>query len=36
MEPKDSLPRLQEPVNCPYPEPHQSSPSPILLPEDQS
>ena len=26
MEPKGSLPRLQEPTTCPYPEPEQSSP----------
>jgi len=28
MEPKDSLPYLQEPATCPYPEPDQSSPCP--------
>jgi hypothetical protein len=28
MEPEGSLPRLQEPANCPYPEPDQSSPCP--------
>ena len=26
MEPEGSLPRLQTPVICPYPEPEQSSP----------
>jgi len=25
METEDSLPHLQEPTNCPYPEPDQSS-----------
>jgi hypothetical protein len=34
MEPEVSLPRLQVPVTCPYPEPDQSIPyRPILLPE---
>jgi len=28
MEPKGSLPRLQEPTTCPYSEPDQSSASP--------
>ena len=28
MEPEGSLPRLQVPETCPYPEPHQSSPRP--------
>jgi hypothetical protein len=28
MEPKGSLPHLQEPATCPYPEPDQSSPCP--------
>jgi len=27
MEPEDSLPHSQEPANCPYSEPDQSSPS---------
>ena len=31
MGPEGSLPRLQVPVNCLFPETHQSSPSPILL-----
>ena len=26
MEPEGSVPRLQEPATCPYPEPDQSSP----------
>ena len=26
MEPESSLPRLQEPATCPYPEPDRSSP----------
>ena len=26
MEPEGSLPRLQDPANCPYPEPDQTSP----------
>jgi hypothetical protein len=31
MKPEGSLPHLQEPVTCPYPEPYQSSAcSPIL------
>jgi hypothetical protein len=35
MEPKGSLPRLQEPATCPYSEAEQSSPCPqISLPED--
>jgi len=35
MEPEGSLPHLQVPANCPYPEPDQSSPRPhIPLPED--
>jgi hypothetical protein len=35
MEPKGSLPHLQVPTICPYPEPYQSSPRPpIPLPED--
>ena len=29
METEDSLPRLQVPETCPYPEPHQSSPRPL-------
>jgi hypothetical protein len=28
MEPEGSLPHSQEPANCPYPEPDQSSPCP--------
>jgi hypothetical protein len=28
MEPKGSVPQLQLPTTCPYPEPHQSSPRP--------
>jgi len=35
MEPEGSLPRLQEPATCPYPEPYQSSACPSNpLPED--
>ena len=35
MEPEGSLPRLQKPTICPYPEPDSSSPcSPISRPED--
>ena len=35
MEPEGSLPQLQVPATCPYPEPARSSPYPhILLPED--
>jgi len=35
MEPKGSLPHVQVPTTCPYPEPAQSSPYPhIPLPED--
>jgi len=37
MEPEGSLPCLQVPATCSYPEPHQSSPrNPIPLPEDPS
>ena len=37
MEPEDSLPRLQVPATCPYPEPDQSSPYPhIPVPKDPS
>jgi hypothetical protein len=37
MEPEGSLPHLQTPATCPYPEPAQSSPhTPIRLPEDPS
>jgi len=38
MEPEGSLPHLQVPGTCPYPEPDQSSlcPHPIPLPEDSS
>jgi hypothetical protein len=37
MEPEGSLPRLQMPASCPYPELDQSSPYPqIALPEDPS
>jgi len=31
METECSLPRLQVPVTDPYPEPHESSPCPILF-----
>jgi len=35
METERSLPHLQMPATCPYPEPDQSSPHPqIPLPED--
>jgi hypothetical protein len=34
MEPEGSLPHLQEAAICPYTEPDQSSPCPILLLED--
>ena len=30
MEPKSSLPHLQEPATCPYPEPEQSIPYPYI------
>jgi len=37
MAPKGSLPHLQEPATCPYPESARSSPYPhIPLPEDPS
>ena len=37
MEPEGSLPHLQVPATCPYPEPARSSPYPqMLLPEDLS
>jgi len=37
MEPEGSLPHLQVPATCPYPEPDQSSPCPLIpLPEDPS
>jgi hypothetical protein len=37
MDPEVSLPRLQVPANCPFPEPDQSSPYRyIALPEDPS
>jgi len=37
METEGSLPRLQAPVTCPYPEPDRSIPYPhIPLPEDPS
>jgi len=37
MEPESSLPHSQVPANCPYPEPHRSSPYPhIPRPEDPS
>ena len=37
MEPEGSLPHLQVPAICPYPEPARSSPYPhILLSEDLS
>jgi len=37
MEPESSLPHLQVPTTCPYPEPARSSPYPhIPLPEDPS
>jgi len=37
MEPDGSLPHLQVPTTCPYPEPVQSSPCPpIPLPENPS
>ena len=37
MEPEGSLPRLQVPPTCPYPQPDQSSPYPHTpLPEDLS
>ena len=37
MEPEGSLPHLQVPATCPYPEPDQSSScTPILRPEDPS
>jgi len=37
MEPEGSLPHLQEPATCPYPERGQSSPCPsVPLPEDLS
>ena len=32
MEPEGSLPRLQVPATCPYPEPDQSSPWPYPTP----
>jgi len=31
MEPDSSLPSLQEPTACPYPEPDQSAPGPQSL-----
>jgi len=35
IEPEDSLPHLQVPATCPYPEPDQSSPYPhIPIPDD--
>jgi len=35
MEPEGLLPHLQVSATCPYPEPDQSSPSPLIpLPED--
>jgi hypothetical protein len=30
MEPEGSLPHSQEPATCPYPEPAQSSPCPVI------
>ena len=37
MEPEGSLPRLQVPATCPYPEPDRSNPRlHIPLPEDPS
>ena len=36
MEPEGSLPRLQESVTSPYPEPDKSNTCPIPLPEDLS
>jgi len=36
MEPEGSLPRLQEHPTCPGTESDQSSPCPILLPENPS
>ena len=30
MEPEGSLPRLQVPATCPYPEPHESNPRPYI------
>jgi len=37
MEPEVSLPDLQMPATCPYPEPERSSPHPkIQIPEDPS
>jgi len=37
MEPEDSLPHLQAPTTCPYPEPVQSSPCQhIPFPENRS
>ena len=37
MKPEGSLPRLQQPVTCLYPEPDQSRPCPpIQIPEDAS
>ena len=37
MEPEGSLPRLQLPANCPYSEPDQTSPCPLIAhPEDPS
>jgi hypothetical protein len=37
MEPESSLPYLQVPATCPYPEPTPSSPYNLLqLPEDPS
>jgi len=37
MEPEGTLPQLQAPATCPYPEPAQSSPHPhIPIPEDPS
>jgi hypothetical protein len=36
MEPEGSLPYLQVPATCPYPEPTPTSPPPLQLPEDPS
>ena len=36
MEPEGSLPHSQVPTTCPYPEPAQSIPYPIPLPEESS